>query len=195
MKHGLSPLAIAASAAFLAFAAIKASGETYHGFILGAPWSAATCFGSSDTASNSIIGAGIIANALIVYLVVAAYLRLEADEANGDETTGPLLLTKRQFLVFATVAAVVTSPFLGWTICGIHDASALILILPWLAGMPWVLLYSWLPFDIPGFTSASIPDQSGRSTVTVFQLALFMLPVYLNIYIAVRLIFRGRSRE
>ena len=195
MKHGLSPLAIAASAAFLAFAAIQASGETYDAFILGAPWSAAACFGSSDTASNSIIGGSIIANALIVYLVVAAYRRFKADEANGDETTGPLLLTKRQFLVFATVAAVVTSPFLGWTICGIHDASALILFLPYFAGMPWVLLYSWLPFDIPGFTSAPIPDQSGRSTVTVFQLALLMLPVFLNIYIAVRLIFRGRSRE
>lgn len=195
MKHGLSPLAIAASAAYLAFAAIQASGETLDAFILGAPWSAAACFGSSDTASNSIIGGSIIANALIVYLVVAAYRRLEADEANGDEKAGLLLLTKSQFLVFATVAAVVTSPFLGWTICGIHDASALILILPWLAGMPWVLLYSWLPFDIPGFTSAPIPDQSGHSTVTVFQLALFMLPVYLNIYIAVRLIFRERSRE
>jgi|OpeIllAssembly_1097287.scaffolds.fasta_scaffold93197_3 hypothetical protein len=195
MKHGLSGPAIAVSAAYLVIAAVLASGQGYEGFIVGTPWAAATCFASSDTASNSIIGGSIIANALIVYLVVAAYRRLKADEANGDEKAGLLLLTKSQFLVFATVAAVVTSPFLGWTICGIHDASALILILPWLAGMPWVLLYSWLPFDIPGFTSAPIPDQSGRSTVTVFQLALLMLPVYLNIYIAVRLIFRGRSRE
>jgi hypothetical protein len=105
------------------------------------------------------------------------------------------LLTKRQFFVFAGIAAVLTIPFLLLTVGGgIKNEDALILILPYLAGMPWVLLYSWLPFDIPGFTSAGIPDQSGNLTVTVFHLVLLMLPVFLNIYIAVRLISGGRGR-
>jgi hypothetical protein len=195
MKHSLSRPAIAASVAYLAVAAILAASKGYGGFLLGMPWTSAVCLSGSDRALNSIVAGSIIANALIVYLVVAAFHRLKADEANGDEKAGLLLLTKSQFFVFATVAAVITSPYLGFTICGIHDESTLILILPWLCGMPWVLLYFWLPFDIPGFTSAGIPDESGHLTVTFFQLALLMLPVYLNIYIALRLMIRGRSRE
>ena len=179
MKHSLSRPAIAASVAYLTVAAILAAGEGYGGFLLGMPWTTAVCLSGSETALNLIVAGSIITNTLIVYLVVAAYRRLKADEANGDEKARLLLLTKSQFLVFAAVAAVVTSPFLGFTICGIHGASTLVLILPWLWGMPWVPLYLWLPFDIPGFTSAGIPDESGHLTVSVFQLALLMLPVYL----------------
>lgn len=199
MKHDLSRPAIAVSAAYLVIAGVLASGQGYGGFILGMPWTAAICLSKSDTATNSIVAGSIIANAIIVYLVVATYLRLPAQTFNGvrrEETTGTFLLTKRQFFVFASIAAVLTIPFLGLTVCGgIKNENALILILPFLAGMPWVLLYFWLPFDIPGFTSAGIPDQSGNLTVTVFQLVLLMLPVFLNIYIAVRLISGGRRRD
>lgn len=104
------------------------------------------------------------------------------------------LLTKSQFLIFVSISAIITIPFLFLTVAGqIKNESALILLLPFLAGMPWVLLYFLLPFDIQGFTSAGVPDQSGDLTVSVFQLILLMLPVCLNIYIAVRLISGGRS--
>jgi len=194
MTYRVSPPAIAVSAAYLVIAAMLVFGKGYGGFIAGMPWTTVTCLGISDAAFNSIVAGSIIGNAIIAYLVVATYLRLKVNEARDEETTGALGLTKRQFFVFATTAIVLTSPFLGLTLCGIKDESALILFLPFLAGLPWVLLYSWLPLDIPGFTSAGIPDQSGHLTVTVYQLFLLMLPVFLNIYIAVQLIFRGRSR-
>lgn len=196
MKHSLSPPALAASAAYLVVAAIvSAGGKGYGGFFLGMPWTAAVCLSGSDTAAlNWIVAASMITNTLIIYLVVAAYVRMKADEPGGEETSGALLLTKRQFFVFATVAIAFTSPFLALTACGLKNEEALVLMLPFLAGMPWVLLYFWLPFDIPGLTSAGIPDESGHLTVTFFQLALVMLPVFLNIYIVVRLTRRRRSR-
>jgi hypothetical protein len=198
MKHSLSRPAIAVSAAYLVIAGVLVFGQGYGGFMLGMPWTAAICLSKSDTAINSIVAGSIFANAIIVYLAVATYLRLPAQTLNGvrrEETMDTFLLTKRQFFVFASIATVLTIPFLGLTVCGIKNEGALILILPFLAGMPWVLLYFWLPFDIPGFTSAGIPDQSGNLTVTVFQLVLLMLPVFLNIYIAVRLISGGRRRN
>jgi hypothetical protein len=198
MKQGLSRPAIAVSVAYLLIGAVLASGQGYGGFFLGMPWTTAICLSKSDTAINSIVAGSIIANAIIVYLVVATYLRLPAqtfDSVRGEETMDTFLLTKRQFFVFASIATVLTIPLLGLTLCGIKNESALILIFPWLAGMPWVLLYFWLPFDIPGFTSAGVPDESGNLTVTVFQLVLLLLPVFLNIYIAVRLISGGRRRD
>ncbi len=120
--------------------------------------------------------------------------RLNSD-VRHDETMDKFLLTKKQFLVFVSISAFLTIPFLFLTVAGqIKNESALILLLPFLAGMPWVLLYFLLPFDIPGFTSAGVPNQSGDLTVSVFQLILLMLPLCLNIYIAVRLISGGRSR-
>lgn len=105
-----------------------------------------------------------------------------------------LLLTKRQFLVFVSLVTVFTMPFLLLTAAGhIKNEGALILYLPFLAGMPWVLLYALLP-GIPGFTSAGVPDQSGDLTVSVLQLVFLMLPAWLNIYIVVRLLSGGRRR-
>lgn len=194
MKHSLSRPAIRAAAAYLVVAAISAVGQGPGGFFLSLPWSAGVCLIGSDTALNWMVAGSIITNTLIVYLVVVTYLRLKADETGAEETSGLLLLTKRQLFVFATVAIVVTSPFLALMACGLKNEEALVLILPFFAGMPWVLLYFWLPFNIPGLTSAGIPDESGRLTVTYFELALLMLPVFLNIYIAVRLTSRGRRR-
>ena len=103
MKHGLSPPAIAVSAAYLVIAAALSYGQGYGGFILGMPWTAAICLDRSDTAIYPILAGSIITNAIIVYLVVATYLRLTAqtfNEGGREETTGTFLLTKRQFFVF-----------------------------------------------------------------------------------------------
>ena len=122
MKHSLSRPAIAASVAYLAVAAILAASKGYGGFLLGMPWTSAVCLSGSDRALNSIVAGSIIANALIVYLVVAAFLRLKARRSlTARKQAGVFLLTKSQFFVFATVAIVFTSPFLALTICGIED--------------------------------------------------------------------------
>lgn len=65
------------------------------------------------------------------------------------------------------------------------------MILPMLAGMPWILLYLFLPFKIPGITSQGVPDASGDLTLSVFNLLLFMIPVYFNVYLLVRLATGG----
>jgi hypothetical protein len=194
MKPGLSSPAVIISAAYLAFAGTLTVSEGYGGFFVGMPWTTAVCLGGSDTILKSVVAASIITNTVIVYLVAATYQRLKANEGSGKEARGALLLTRRQLFVFATTAAVLASPLLSLTVvCGLKNEEALILMFPFLVGMPWVLLYLFLPFDIPGLTSAGIPDASGHLKVTVFHLALVLLPALLNIYIAVRLIFRGRS--
>lgn len=100
--------------------------------------------------------------------------------------------TKRQLISFLLISAFVTAPYIFLTLTdAIKNENGLIMILPFLSGLPWVLFYFLLPFDIPGFTSAGIPDQAGNLFISVPHLILFMLPVYLNIYIAVRLIMKA----
>ncbi len=75
--------------------------------------------------------------------------------------------------------AIVTAPFGLLTVFGqMENESGLIMILPMLAGLPWVFLY--FLFDIPGFTSPGLPGTT--SSLSIFVLMLFMLPVYINVY-------------
>jgi len=103
-----------------------------------------------------------------------------------------LLLTKKQFIIFIGTGLLITIPYFLLTVFGlIKNESGLILILPFLGGQPWLLLYLILPFDIPGITSAGQPDQTGNIVFSLFDLLLLMIPVYINIYILVRLISGG----
>ncbi|MCP5005276.1 MAG: hypothetical protein GY941_15275 [Planctomycetes bacterium] len=98
-----------------------------------------------------------------------------------------LLLTKKQLRLFLIVCTIITAPLGLLTVVGaIENESGLIMILPLLAGLPWVLIY--FCFDIPGLTSPGLPETSG--TLSIFELILFMLPVYINIYLVVRLLFK-----
>ena len=100
-----------------------------------------------------------------------------------------LLLTRKQLRTFLIICAIVTVPFALLTIIGqVENESGLIMLLPMLAGLPWVLLY--LLFDIPGFTSAGLPGVS--NSLSISGLMLFMLPVYINIYLVVRLLMKKR---
>ena len=76
-----------------------------------------------------------------------------------------------------------TLPFLLLTLLEqIKNETGLIMIFPMLVGLPWVLIYTILPFDIPGFTSPTNPS-SGEMILTVGELFLFMIPVYINIFL------------
>ena len=100
-----------------------------------------------------------------------------------------LLLTKRELFAFLAISMTITAPCFLLSIFGmIKNEDALILFLPFLAGLPWNLIYGYLPVDIPGITSAGLPDASGNLTVSVFELMFFMIPVYINIYLFVRLL-------
>lgn len=103
---------------------------------------------------------------------------------------------KKQFQVFVLVSLAVTLPFLVLTLSGqIKNESGLLMALPIIAGSPWVFLYILLPFDIPGFTSSAVPPLPGDIYLTLDQLFLFMLPVYINIYLLTYLIFRFKARK
>ncbi len=96
-----------------------------------------------------------------------------------------LLLTKKQLRTFLIICVIGTAPFGLLTVFGqMENESGLIMILPMLAGLPWVLLYLFL--DIPGFTSPGLPGAS--NSLSIFELILFMLPVYINVYLVVRLL-------
>ncbi len=92
--------------------------------------------------------------------------------------------------IFLFLSILSTLPFLLMSLSvfgGIKNEDAMILILPFVAGLPWNLVFLVLPFDIPGMTSAGIPDVNGNLYVLPFHIVILMLPVYVNIYLLMRL--------
>ena len=105
------------------------------------------------------------------------------------------LFNKNQFKIFLLLAIAVTLPFAILTLLGqIKNESGLIMIFPMLAGMPWILIYLALPFDIPGLTSSSNTSVSGDNILNFWQLFLFMLPVYINLYLLTCAIFKFKPK-
>jgi len=104
------------------------------------------------------------------------------------------LFKKNQLKVFLFVSIMVTLPFALLTLLGqIKNESVLIMIFPFIAGLPWVLIYIVLPFDIPVLTSPASPSFSGDIILTMYQLFLFMIPVYINIYLFSCVVFRFKK--
>lgn len=96
--------------------------------------------------------------------------------------------TKNQLRVFLIICMIFTAPFAFLMMMGaIENESGLIMMIPFLAGFPWVFVY--LLFDIPGFTTPKLPGASGR--LTILEFILFMLPVYINIYLIIRLLIKN----
>ena len=105
------------------------------------------------------------------------------------------IIQRKQLRIFLILALLVTLPFALLVALGqIKNESGLIMIFPMLAGLPWVLLYLILPFDIPGFTSPAAPS-SGETILTFGELFLYMAPVYINIYLATFLIWREKRKK
>ena len=103
---------------------------------------------------------------------------------------------KKQFKIFLGLSLIVTLPFALLVFLGqIKNESGLIMIFPMLAGVPWVLIYTILPFDIPGFTSAAPPSTSGETILNFGELLLFMIPVYINIYLLTFFIWRKKKKQ
>lgn len=95
------------------------------------------------------------------------------------------LLTKKQFSIYLGVCVLVTAPFFAFAMMGELDNEGVIgLMLPFMGGLPWVLIYLYLPFDIPGATSPGVPDETGDLSTSVLIVFLVFLPVYLNIFLA-----------
>jgi len=106
-----------------------------------------------------------------------------------------LKITQRKKLrIFLILAILVTLPFALLVALGqIKNESGLIMIFPMLAGLPWILIYLILPFDIPGLTSAA--TSSGETILSFGELLLFMIPVYINIYLATFLIWGEKKKK
>jgi hypothetical protein len=58
-------------------------------------------------------------------------------------------------------------------------------MLHFILGLPWIFLYKILPFNIPGFTSAPINEIN--SCVGVFETFLFYIPIYINLFILIKI--------
>ncbi|MDO8523212.1 MAG: hypothetical protein Q7S12_02940 [bacterium] len=107
-----------------------------------------------------------------------------------------LSLTKNQQKKFFWISAIATLPFLVLTLLeAIKNEGGLIMLLPMMAGLPWVFLYLVLPFEIPGFTSAAIPNAQGDNIMSIFELILFMIPVYVNIYLLVHFVSDNKVED
>lgn len=104
------------------------------------------------------------------------------------------IINRKQLKIFLILSLLVTLPFgLLVSLEQIKNENGLIMIFPMLAGLPWVLIYMILPFDIPGFTSAATPTSSGGIVLSFGALLLFMVPVYINIYLVTFLIWREKK--
>jgi len=83
-------------------------------------------------------------------------------------------LLKLSFLL----SILVTLPFALLTVLGqIENEAGLILIFPFVAGLPWILIYMKLPIDIAGLNSPI------SGALNLVQLFFMMLPVYINIFL------------
>lgn len=88
----------------------------------------------------------------------------------------------------------VTAPFLILSLTGwMKNESSMVLLYPFMAGLPWGFAYLALPFDIPGFTSPGVPDAEGNLQTSVGMVILAFLPVYLNIYLLMRFVIYRRK--
>jgi hypothetical protein len=102
--------------------------------------------------------------------------------------------------LFVGSSFVLSAPFYYLVSLGqVKNEGAFIFFVPYVAGLPWVLLYSVLPFQIPGFTSAGVADANGDLYVGVLHCILIFLPVYLNLFLICKgidsLLSRHRSRS
>jgi len=109
--------------------------------------------------------------------------------AQHQITQHKFLLNKKQFCLFIITIFTLSLPFILLAANGsIVNESGLILILPVMAGLPWVLLFLILPFDIPGITSAGIPNEAGNIVASISDVVIMMIPLYINIYLLFLLI-------
>lgn len=110
------------------------------------------------------------------------------------------LLTKKQFYVYLILCALISARFLILALSlQIKNESGLILILPVFLGLPWSLLLAYLPFDTfdkAGFNinNSGVPDVYGNLITTPVDVILFMIPVYINLFIAFHVINKVFSK-
>ena len=99
-------------------------------------------------------------------------------------------LPKKGWKLWAIICVVITLPFLLGSITGgLKNESAIGLIPFILSGFPWIFIYLYLPFDIPGFTSVGIPNAQGDLVVSPLHVFLIALPTYINLYLLLLIIF------
>lgn len=99
----------------------------------------------------------------------------------------------RQLLI---INGVVALPFLLLSSFGaLENENAMILLPLILTGFPWILLYLLLPFEIPGFTSAGLPDAQGNLLVSPLHIVLFLIPTFINMYLLFYMRFRKEKSQ
>ncbi|HIP64658.1 MAG TPA: hypothetical protein EYH10_05275 [Deltaproteobacteria bacterium] len=113
-----------------------------------------------------------------------------------SELAVSMKLTQNQLKLFLVLSFVITLPFALLVLLDqIKNESGLMMIFPMILGLPWVLIYILLPFDIPGFTSPPSPSTSGDMVLTMSELFLFMIPVYINIYLFILVVCKEGTNE
>ncbi|MBW2467025.1 MAG: hypothetical protein JRF02_06965 [Deltaproteobacteria bacterium] len=119
----------------------------------------------------TVIGAG--------YLIVKYIFRMALKDIFED-------WLKLSFLL----SILITLPFAFLTVLGqIENEAGLILIFPFVAGLPWILIYMKLPFDIAGLNSPA------SGALNLVQLFFMMLPVYINIFLINFIVSRLMTRK
>ncbi|OGG47623.1 hypothetical protein A2671_01710 [Candidatus Kaiserbacteria bacterium RIFCSPHIGHO2_01_FULL_49_13] len=102
----------------------------------------------------------------------------------------PLGLSSKRWKQFFVVCGIIALPFLFFSfVGGIKNEGGMVLFPTILTGFPWIFLYLLLPFDIPGFTSAGVPNAQGDLQVSTLHILLFLIPTFINIFLLFYILF------
>lgn len=105
----------------------------------------------------------------------------------------PFGLNQRQQKMFYVLVFVITVPLLFMTMLGIRNESALILIFPLILGIPWSYGMAHLQSYFGHNSAGMVQDDQGNLTLSFLGSLLFLIPIYINIYIFSRFIYRKRK--
>lgn len=103
-----------------------------------------------------------------------------------------LALDRKQLKVFIIIAAVISVPFyllaMFDAICG---EDGLVFLPHAMFGLPWGILLLFFP--IPGFSTPPVGD--GPFCVDFTETFLMYLPIYINLYILIKIIGRKNASQ
>lgn len=100
-----------------------------------------------------------------------------------------MLLNRKQLKVFIIVATIISAPFYLLAILSpVCGEGGMLFLLHALAGLPWSLIYHFV--RIPGFLDST---GSGPICVGLESTFLLYLPIYLNLYLLIKIAVKKDS--
>lgn len=103
-----------------------------------------------------------------------------------------MLLSRKQLKVFIIVATIISAPFYLLAILSpVCGEGGMLFLLHALAGLPWIIIYHFV--HIPGFSGPQ--TGSGSYCFGLVNTFLVYLPIYLNLYLLIKIAVKKNSAQ